>query len=68
MEFRVLASCSLAWLLLSGVSQAAEKSEPVQCLSALAWQREQDFQKPANDEAAFRRGPFDIPDREAARP
>ncbi|HSI61465.1 MAG TPA: hypothetical protein VLE43_00065, partial [Candidatus Saccharimonadia bacterium] len=68
MEFRVLASCSLAWLLLSGVSPAAEKSEPVQCLSALAWQREQDFQKPANDEAAFRRGPFDIPDREAARP
>lgn len=68
MDFRVFASCLLTSLLLWEVSPAVEKSEPVQCLSALAWQREQEFQKPPNDEAAFRRGPFARPLVGEARP
>lgn len=68
MDFRVLASCLLAWLLPWGAVMADAKPEAVQCLSALAWQREQEFQKPPNDEAAFRRGPFAYPRREDAKP
>ncbi|QIF05912.1 redoxin domain-containing protein [Roseimicrobium sp. ORNL1] len=71
MDFSVLASCCLlllACVLSPAALSAAGKSEPVQCLSALAWQREQDYVKPANDEAAFRGGPFALPKREDAKP
>lgn len=70
MDLRVLASCCLllACALPPAALTAAGKSEPVQCLSALAWQREQDYAKPANDEAAFRGGPFALPKREDAKP
>lgn len=43
------------------VSSAAEPPPAWRCLSAMAWQREQEFQKPANEEQAFRNGPFDLP-------
>lgn len=71
MDFRVLANCCLllqACVLSPAALSAAGKSEPVQCLSALAWQREQDYVKPANDEAAFRGGPFALPKRDDAKP
>ncbi|WP_166442832.1 redoxin domain-containing protein [Phragmitibacter flavus] len=40
-----------------GQGEPAQKAA-FQCLSALAWQKEQQFQQPVNDKEAFRSGPF----------
>lgn len=56
-----LAPAVLCWGAGLLVSPAAEPPPAWRCLSAMAWQREQEFQKPANEEQAFRNGPFDLP-------
>ncbi len=43
----------------------AEREQLLQCLSALAWQRDQEYARPADLESAFRRGPFSLPDSTA---
>ncbi|WP_050030891.1 redoxin domain-containing protein [Verrucomicrobium sp. BvORR034] len=56
-----LAPAALCWGAGALVASAAEPPPAWRCLSAMAWQREQEFQKPANEEQAFRNGPFDLP-------
>ncbi|WP_172683320.1 hypothetical protein [Verrucomicrobium spinosum] len=52
---------ALCWGAGALAATAAEPPPAWRCLSAMAWQREQEFQKPANEEQAFRNGPFDLP-------